>query len=106
MFWRGVRAAPVQKYPPQHMGLTPRHMPVGSPQGTLYYRYSSGPPALLRVEASMSILLLFSVFLFPKQYEQNHFSKYIVLDICILNKDFRFEQDPLYSVSLLFFVLD
>ena len=84
-----------------------------SDQGTLYYRYSSGPPALLRVEASMIILLLSFVFLFPKQYEQNHFSKYIVLDICILNKDLRFEHDPLYlypymrhSVSLLFFVLD
>ena len=64
---------------------------MGGGQGTLYYRYCSGPPALLRVEASVSILLLSSVFLFPKQYEQNHFSKYIVLDICILNKDFRFK---------------
>ena len=82
-------------------------------EANILTRPSSGPPALLRVEASMSILLLSCVFLFPKQYEQNHFSKYIVLDICILNKDFRFEQDPLYlypfmrhSVSLLFFVLD
>ena len=79
----------------------------------IYYRYSSEPPALLRVDASVSILLLSSVFIFPKRYEQNHLSKYIVLDICILNNDFRFEQDPLYwypcmrhSVSLLFFVLD
>ena len=32
-----------------------------------------------------SILLFFSVFLFPKRYEQKHFSKLIVLDKCILN---------------------
>ena len=30
------------------------------------------------------ILLLFSVFLFPKRYDQTHFSKFILLDISIL----------------------
>ena len=87
------------------------YMP-GCTQGALYYRYSSGPLALLRVEANMRILLLSSVCLFPKQYEQNHLSKYIVLDVCILNKDFGLEQDPFYlypfmrhSVFLFFFVL-
>ena len=63
-------------------------------QGILYYRYCSGPPALLRVEASMSILLLFSVNVFPKRYEQKHFLKFIILGICILNKDSKFKQDP------------
>ena len=42
-------------------------------QGTLYYRYCSGPPALLRVEASVSILLLFSVNVFLKRYEQKYY---------------------------------
>ena len=49
---------------------------LGKIQGTLYYRYSSGPPALLKVEASMSILLVFSVNVFPKRYEQFFFEIY------------------------------
>ena len=65
-------------------------------QGNPYYRYCSGPPALLRVEASMSILLLSSVFLFPKSYEEKHLFKFIILGICILNKDSKFKQDPQY----------
>ena len=55
-------------------------------QGTLYYRHSSVPPALLKVEASMGILLLSSVNVFPKRYEQNYFLKFIILGICILNE--------------------
>ena len=48
-----------------------RHAPT---QGNLYYRFVRELHALLKVEASVSILLLFSVFLFPKRYEQDHFS--------------------------------
>ena len=73
----------------------------GLTQGTLHYRYVSEPPALLRVEASVSILLLFSVFLFPERYERNHFSRFMALKIYISSIEFKFRQDPL-SVYPLF----
>ena len=66
---------------------------IRPPQGTLYYRYCGGPPELLGVEASMSILILFSVNVFPKQYKQKHFLSILILGICILNEDSKFKQD-------------